>query len=135
MQQRKQFIRAQFYGSPKVHKNPLNLWPVVSKCGTELEVTCPNISLTQASKGSQQPRQILPSYLQDSWELLDDMKQLPHLPGDARLSSINIVSMYVNIDTNTAIDVIGNWYKRHWETFKRMGLPSTEFILKGLNQL
>ena len=32
------FRMAQFYGAPKVHKEPMKLRPVVCKCGTELEI-------------------------------------------------------------------------------------------------
>ncbi len=142
MKQRGQFRMAHFYGTPKVHKNPIKLRPVVSKCGTELEVMSKYLDSIlqrivkyahrQRKADPTNPTPILPSYLKDSWELLDDVKQLPILPPDARLISIDAVGMYVNIDTDTAIDVIGSWYDKHWETFNKMGLPNTDFILRGL---
>ena len=49
------------------------------------------------------------SYIRDSHDFLDKLKKLGRLPRNAKLFTADAVSMYTNIDTDHAIDVIGSW--------------------------
>jgi hypothetical protein len=53
---------------------------------------------------------LCPAYLKDSWQLLGDLSKLDKLPPNARLFSVDAVSMYVNIDTNHAVTTLRAWF-------------------------
>ena len=54
-----------------------------------------------------------PSYLKDSQDLLDRIKNLGALPSHARVFTADAVSMYTNIDTDKAIEAIRIWIERY----------------------
>ena len=56
----------------------------------------------------QQLKSHVSSYLKDGQQLLDDLKEI-NLPPNTRLFTADTVSMYNNIDTEHAIDVISWW--------------------------
>jgi hypothetical protein len=138
------FRVAQFYGAPKVHKNPIKLRPVVSKCGTELEVLSKTLDsifqriISEAQKQQRNPSNdaeeflLLPAYLKDSWDLIDALKKLPNLHPLDRLFTIDAISMYTNINTEFALETIEQWYNKHSVRFKKMGLPPTNIVIQGL---
>jgi hypothetical protein len=100
--------KSQFYGLPKVHKEPLALRPVVSTSGTAIEILSKYID----SK-LQEIVHLCPAFLKDGWQLLGELAKLDKLPANARLFSVDAVSMYVNIDTNHAIDTLRKWFELH----------------------
>jgi len=51
----------------------------------------------------------VPSYLKNSDELIKKLKELGRCPINARLFTADAQSMYTNIDTPHAIQVIGQW--------------------------
>ncbi|KAL7491032.1 hypothetical protein ACHAWT_001425 [Skeletonema menzelii] len=51
----------------------------------------------------------IPSYLKDSGDLLDHLKQFNRLPPNAFLFTADARSMYTNINTDHALEVIGKW--------------------------
>ena len=50
-----------------------------------------------------------PTYLRDSTQVLDELAALSPLPANARLFSIDAVSMYTNIDTEPALSIFTKW--------------------------
>jgi hypothetical protein len=58
------------------------------------------------------------------------LDELGTLPTDARLATVDAVSMYSNIDTDHAIDSIEKWFIRHKRELPA-GYP-TNFVLKGI---
>jgi hypothetical protein len=56
---------------------------------------------------------LCPCYLRDSWQLIEELKNLGPLPADARLVTADAVSMYSNIHTDHGIRSIRAWLTRH----------------------
>jgi hypothetical protein len=56
---------------------------------------------------------LCPAYLQDSWQLLRDLKNLDRLPSNAVIYSADAVSMYTNIDIDHGIQTPGKWFDLH----------------------
>ena len=81
---------------PKVHKNklPVPLRPVIAQCGsfTAYISTWIDVKL-------QQLKNTLPSYIQNSTDLLNVIDNLPNLPENAKLVTTDATSMYTNIST------------------------------------
>lgn len=114
----------QFYGTPKVHKEGTPLRPIVSKVNSEMEIL--SIFLDYQL---QRVLHLCKHHVRDSWHLLELLKELGPLPPNARLVTVDAVSMYSNINTDHAIESLTLWLDRH-----KAELPSgfpTEFILKG----
>ena len=118
---------SKFYGLPKVHKQPLKLRPIVSSVNSEIEI----LSIFLDYQLQKVVRHCT-GYLRDSWELLEEIKSLGALPSNARLITVDAVSMYDNIDTEHAIESIGKWLELHKADCKRCGMSPPEFILKGI---
>ena len=95
---------ARFRLTIKVHKDPWKTRPVVCCAGT---------LLNQLSKWLdfwlQKLRSFVPSYIKNSDELIEKLKGLGRLPLNARLFTADADSMYTNIDTPHAIEVISKW--------------------------
>ena len=60
----------------------------------------------------QQLMPLVPSYIQDSIELFDDIKLLGKLPNIACLIKIDVISMYTNIETNHSIAIMNAWLNK-----------------------
>jgi len=88
----------------KVHKNPAKFRPIVCCAGTFM-----NGLSKWVDYWLQQLKKFIPSYIKDSATLLRRLRALGRLPSEARLFTADAQSMYTNIDTNHAIEVIGNW--------------------------
>ena len=98
----------QFYGMPKVHKDkiPIPLRPVVSQCGSLFAV----ISIFVDFK-LQTLTQFIPSYLDNSEALLDELDNFGSLPPSARLFTSDATSMYSNIDPREALPIIEEYLR------------------------
>jgi hypothetical protein len=117
---------SQFYGMPKVHKNPTKLRPVISKAGNELEVLSKWLD-TQL----QRVVHLCPGYLRDNWELLRLLKSIGPLPANSYFVTADAISMYSNIETDHGIETMEKWFKLHEHELPK-DYP-TETILAGLS--
>lgn len=99
-----QFSR--FRMSLKAHKTPWKMRPIVCCAGTFMNnLSCWLDYWLQKLKPS------VPTYIKDSKHLLYLLKQLGILPPNARLFTADANSMYTNIDTDHAIEIITAWLK------------------------
>lgn len=117
----------QFYGLPKVHKNPWKLQPVVSTVGATMEIMSKWLDFQL-----QKVVTLCPSYLRDSWQLLEEIKQLGPLPRGSKLVTADAVAMYPNIDTDHGLKVVRLWLYKHQND---EGFPADlpiELICEGL---
>ena len=90
--------------SPKAHKQPWKMRPIVSCCGT-----CLNNLSRWLVHHLQKLKPLIHSYVRNNNELLDILSDLDYLPPGARLFTSDAVSMYTNIDTPHAIETISAW--------------------------
>ena len=90
--------------SLKAHKNPWKMRPIVCCAGTAMN----NLS-RWLDYWLQKLKPLIPTYLRDSNHLLDQLKALGTLPPGAKVFTADANSMYTNIDTDHAIEVISAW--------------------------
>ena len=90
--------------SHKVHKTPWKLRPIVCSAGTFIN----NLSCW-LDYHLQKLKHLLPSYIKDSGQLLLILKGLGILPPNAKVFTADANSMYTNIDTVHALEVITKW--------------------------
>ena len=98
---------SKFRMTPKVHKNPWKMRPIVCCCGTLL-----NYLSRWLDYWFQKLRPLIPSYIKDSSQLLSrlrDLQQNGRLPPNIWVFTADAKSMYTNIDTAHALEVIGTW--------------------------
>lgn len=95
---------ARFRMTLKVHKKPHKFRPIVCCAGTFL-----NCLSKWVDYHLQKLKQFIPSYLKDSGDLLHHLKQFHRLPPTAFLFTADAQSMYTNINTDHALEVIGKW--------------------------
>eukprot|EP00984_Skeletonema_dohrnii_P032020 scaffold25391_cov152-Skeletonema_dohrnii-CCMP3373.AAC.1 len=115
---------ARFRMSLKAHKDPWKMRPIVCCAGTFMNCLSRWLNYhLHRLKLKLRLKRFVPSYLKDSGELLKELKELGRLPPTARLFTADANSMYTNIDTEHAIDIIGTWID---------GLPLTEAEENGL---
>ena len=95
---------ARFRMSLKAHKAPWKMRPIVCCAGTFM-----NSLSCWLDYWLQKLKPFVPMYLRDSHDLLDKLRELGPLPPDAKLFTADANSMYTNIDTDHAIDVISLW--------------------------
>ena len=100
----------QFYGTFKVHKPDKKMRPVISCVNSIPEIFSKWIdhhlkTLVESN--------LLPTYMKDSRQLQQSLlKAFPNgLPPNARLFSVDAVSMYSNIDTAHGLQVIAKWFR------------------------
>ncbi|KAL7469413.1 hypothetical protein ACHAXS_009674 [Conticribra weissflogii] len=101
---------SRFYLTIKMHKDPWKTRPVVSTCGTYLHALS-----RWVDHHLQKLTSLIPTYLRDSQHLLEDLKQLGRLPSNAQLFTADAVSMYTNIDSAHALQVIEDTLTLHRE--------------------
>ncbi|XP_061749458.1 uncharacterized protein LOC133548063 [Nerophis ophidion] len=105
-----------FYMLPKIHKEP-DKWskpheippgrPIVSDCGSETYRTAEFIDYYLT------PLSVLhDSYLRDTYDFLDKVRSV-HIPPDAILFTIDIDSLYTNIDIDEGIRAVKNVFYRY----------------------
>jgi hypothetical protein len=115
----------------KVHKNPWATRPVVCCAGTML-----NSVSRWIDYWLQKIKHLVPSYIKNSSQLIDQLKDIGSLPQGALLFKADATSMYTNIDTDHAISVITDWLDEI-ETMLPLGFPTTplksalEFVMKN----
>ena len=95
---------ARFRMSLKAHKNPWKMRPIVCCVGTSL-----NGLSVWLDYWFQKLVPLIPTYLRDSKHLLDLLADLGPLPPNAKIFAADANSMYTNIDTTHAIQVITSW--------------------------
>ena len=119
---------AHFYMLLKTHKGPWQMRPIVLSSGTFI------VDLSKwVDYWLQQLMPLVPSYIQDSIELFDDIKLLGKLPNIACLIKIDVISMYTNIETNHSIAIMNAWLnKLHANWHLPEGFP-TSAIRKAIS--
>ena len=95
---------ARFRMSLKAHKTPWKMRPIVCCAGTFIN----NLS-RWLDHWLQKLKPFVKTYLKNSTSLLDMLERLGQLPPNAWLFTADANSMYTNIDTDHAIEVIGMW--------------------------
>jgi hypothetical protein len=100
----------QFYSTPKVHKNkkPTPYRPVISQCGSLSAIisTFIDYKLQKFTK-------FIPSYVQNSEDLLNTIDQIDTLPKNAKIFTSDATSMYTNIDPEEGIPVLVNYINEY----------------------
>ena len=112
---------------PKVHKTPWATRPVVSGVSSVLEPLSKWVDIQL-----QRVIHLGPAYLKDSWHFLNKTKSLDILD-DYRIVTSDAKEMYVNINTDHAIETIRLWFDLH-----AAKLPAnfpTELILGSIERL
>ena len=112
-----------FYLTMKVHKKPLKSRPIVSFSGSlfhSLGVWI-DTHLQKVAKS-------FPSYIESSFDLIKDFRNL-NLPLNCRIFTADAVSMYANIDTETAITAIHDYIVANQNKFPYLPVtPLTEAL-------
>lgn len=122
------FRRPLFYINPKLHKTPWATRPVVS-CVNSL----PEIFSIWVDYWLKKLTSLAKSYLKDSTQAVEELRQMGPLPPGTRLFTADAKSMYTNIDTNHGIDIIKLFLNQNKER-----LPSdfpTELLVDALDEL
>ncbi len=109
------------YGLPKVHKNPVSLWPVVSS----------TISLMSVFSAwlDYKTKELLPlinSYTRNSTDVIRDLKGLT-LPKSPAIFSANAKSIYTNIDTDLGITTFREFLQSNQEKIPK-NFPTNLFL-------
>jgi hypothetical protein len=94
----------QFYITMKIDKNPMGTRPIVSCCGSFVEGFSIWLDFKMKSL-----IKFVPTYVQDSYQVLRELKDLDELPHNARLFTADAVSIYTNINTEHGIQVFHEW--------------------------
>ena len=102
----------QFYGTFKVHKPGKKTRPVISCVNSIPEIFSKWIDHHLKTLVDSN---LLPTYMKDSEQLQQSLlKTFPNgLPPNARLFSVDAVSMYSNIDTAHGLEVIAQWLRMY----------------------
>lgn len=105
-----------FYLLPKIHKDPKS-WsipfetppgrPIVSDCGSDTYATAEYIEHFLNPLSTQHP-----SYIKDSYDFIGKIRSL-HLPVDCFLFTIDIDSLYTNIDISAGLEAVREWFTRY----------------------
>jgi len=115
---------AHFYLTMKVHKSPLATRPIVSCSGSLLE----GLGLWVDDKLQQVAKQ-MSSYIKSSYDLKQQLVQL-HLPPNCYLFTADAKSMYTNIPTNFALQVIRRYLQTHRHKFPDLPINA---VVSGLS--
>ena len=101
----------QFYGLPKVHKGItpyVKFRPVVSQCGSY------SAYLSTWLDYKLQPfTKYVKSYVKDSFDVIDKIKQCNRFPPNARLFTSDATSMYTNIHPNEGCQAVVRFLRRY----------------------
>jgi len=96
---------SRFRQTIKIHKDPYKMRPIICCAGTFM-----NAWSKWLDYWLQKLKHHVPTYTKDSQQILDETKSI-QLPSNALLFSADANSMYNNIDTDHAIEVITWWLK------------------------
>lgn len=126
-----------FNGSSKVkgenapalskHNNPKDLWKtnvVMSTCVIYLHTLG-----WWAQHHFQKLTSLVPTYLQDPCQLLDNLKQIGAVPGNAELFTVEAVSMYTNVYSTHAIEISAKILTLHHKQLPKQFPISTSLTL------
>lgn len=104
-----------FYLLPKIHKDP-HTWsvpfemppgrPIVSDCGSETQATAEYVEYFLNPISTRHP-----SYIRDTYDFIEKIKNLS-LPPDCFLFTIDIDSLYTNIETPAGMEAVREWFIR-----------------------
>lgn len=104
-----------FYLLPKIHKEP-HTWsvpfemppgrPIVSDCGSETQATAEYVEYFLNPISSRHP-----SYVRDTYDFIEKVKNLS-LPPDCFLFTIDIDSLYTNIETPSGMEAVRECFAR-----------------------
>lgn len=105
-----------FYLLPKIHKEP-ETWsvpfemppgrPIVSDCGSETYATAEYIEYFLNPISTRHP-----SYIKDTYDFIEKIKNLS-LPSECFLFTIDIDSLYTNIETPAGLEAVKTWFTRY----------------------
>ena len=105
-----------FYMLPKIHKDP-SKWskpheippgrPIVSDCSSETYYTAEFLDYYLNPLST-----LHPSYIKDTYDFVEKIKKL-HIPENAMLFTMDIDSLYTNIDTPQGLQAIKNTFWKH----------------------
>lgn len=105
-----------FYLLPKIHKDPSN-WskpyeippgrPIVSDCGSETYFTAEYLDYFLNPLSVRHD-----SYIKDTYDFINKVKQL-HIPTEAILFTMDVDSLYTNIDIDEGIQAIKNIFTKY----------------------
>jgi len=115
----------QFYGMVKIHKTPWTLRPVVSCCGS-----LSAIASTWLDFHLQKLKKFVPSYIRDSKQLQDDIKNIK-IDHNYKLFTCDAVSMYTNIRPDHSVEILKDWcdtYKNEINQIKE-GFPTNLILI------
>ena len=112
-----------FYLMPKVHKSPWTTRPIISYSGSLLHPLG-----ILVDKYLQSIAKDIPTYIQDSKSLKEELCELT-LPPGAKLFTADATSMYTNIHTRAALNMIGQYFRHHRAQYSDIPLDA---VHKGL---
>ena len=92
---------ARFYMTIKVHKDPYKFRPIVATCGTVLSALSSWLDYKL-----QQLKPYISTYIKDSDDFRKQVHELGPLPPNARIITADAKSMYTNIDTDHALEIL-----------------------------
>ena len=99
-----------FYFLPKIHKPDNPPRPIISGCDS------PTDRISEFLTTILNPiAQAQPSYIRDSTHLISLLDQIPPLPQDTFLVSIDVSSLYTNIPHTEGIQTVMDYIKKHRE--------------------
>ena len=112
-----------FTGLPKVHKTNVPLRPIINNIGSPLYGLAKFIVTTL-----KKIEKLLNFTVQNSYEFIEKLNNLTPLE-DEIMVSYDVVSMYTNVDTESALKTLENWLRRHTDILNGTNL-SSEGIIK-----
>ena len=116
------------YLTAKVHKSPLKTRPIISTSGTRLA------RLSKWIDRMLQPiAQCIDSYISNSTDLINHIKTKYPLPDTTKIITADAVSMYTNIDTNTALVEIETLLEEHPHLLE--DVPTSAFAIVDALQI
>ena len=116
---------ARFRMSMKVHKNPVKMRPIVTCIATVMNCWSKWLSYWLFKLTP-----LLPTYVRDTSHIVQELRAIRDLPPNAFVFTADAISMYNNIDTNHAIDVITTWLD---ELSTHANFP-TDFPMKAIKE-
>ena len=118
---------ALFRATAKVHKNPVQLRPIVAKCGTAIEAISKWLDCE-----FQKLIPEIPWCVRDSASFKTEISQL-ELPPTAKLVTFDAISMYSNIDLDHAMPIMRHWFESYVPPPGSQPLANINALMSALN--